>query len=86
MNIVDELAVIPPEVTVILPVAPVPTTAVITLSLTTLNEAAGALPKLTAVAPIKPVPLIVTVDALAALVGEKSVITGDAVLTFIVLL
>jgi hypothetical protein len=48
-------------VTLILPVAPVPTTAVILVALTTVNDVAGVPPKLTAVAPVKFVPVIVTV-------------------------
>ena len=47
-------------VTLTLPVAPVPTTAVIVVALTTVNEAAAVPPKLTAVAPVKLVPVIVT--------------------------
>ena len=48
-------------VTLTLPVAPVPTTAVIVVALTTVNEAAAVPPNLTAVAPVKLVPVIVTV-------------------------
>jgi hypothetical protein len=48
-------------VTLTLPVAPVPTTAVILVALTTVNEVAAVPPKLTAVAPVKFVPVIVTV-------------------------
>ena len=48
-------------VTLTLPVAPVPTTAVMLVALTTVNEVAAVPPKLTAVAPVKFVPVIVTV-------------------------
>ena len=48
-------------VTLTLPVAPAPTTAVILVALTTVNEVAAVPPKLTAVAPVKFVPVIVTV-------------------------
>ena len=48
-------------VTLTLPVAPVPTTAVMLVALTTVNEEAVVPPKLTAVAPVKFVPVIVTV-------------------------
>ena len=48
-------------VTLILPVAPVPTTAVMLVALTTVNDVAAVPPKLTAVAPVKFVPVIVTV-------------------------
>ena len=48
-------------VTLILPVAPVPTTAVMLVALTTVNEVAAVPPKLIADAPVKFVPVIVTV-------------------------
>jgi hypothetical protein len=48
-------------VTLTLPVAPAPTTAVIEVALTTLNEVAAVPPKLTADAPVKLVPVMVTV-------------------------
>ena len=47
-------------VTLTLPVAPAPTTAVILVALTTVNEVAEVPPKLTAVAPVKFVPVRVT--------------------------
>ena len=43
------------------PVVPAPTTAVILVALTTVNEAAAVPPKLTPVVPVKFVPVIVTV-------------------------
>jgi hypothetical protein len=63
-------------VTLILPVAPVPTTAVILVALTTLNEVAAVPPKLTAVAPVKLVPVIVTVCPVPAEIGLNEVIVG----------
>ena len=48
-------------VTLTLPVAPVPTTAVMLVALTTVNEVAAVPPKLTADAPVKFVPVKVTV-------------------------
>ena len=55
----------PPEgtgvVTLTKPVEPEPTTAVIVVELTTINELAATPPKETAVAPEKSVPVIVTV-------------------------
>ena len=63
-------------VTLTLPVAPAPTTAVILVALTTANEVAAAPPKLTADAPVKFVPVIVTVCPVPAEVGLKEVIVG----------
>ena len=48
-------------VTLTLPVVPVPTTAVMLVALTTVNEVAAVPPKLTADAPVKFVPVKVTV-------------------------
>ena len=59
-----------------LPVLPAPTTAVILVALTTLNEIAAVPPKLTAVAPVKFVPVIVTVCPVPAEVGLNEVIVG----------
>jgi hypothetical protein len=58
------------------PEPPLPTTAVIVVELTTVNDAAGKAPKWTAVTPVKFVPVIVTVVPLAALVGVKEVTVG----------
>ena len=63
-------------VTLTLPVAPAPTTAVILVALTTVNEVAAVPPKLTAVAPVKLVPDIVTVCPVPAEVGLNEVIVG----------
>ena len=49
-------AVPPGVVTVIGPVAPLPTVALIEVALTTVKEAAGVPPKATAVAPVKLLP------------------------------
>ena len=48
-------------VTETLPEFPFPTSAVILVALTTVNEAAAVPPKLTAVAPVKLLPVMVTV-------------------------
>ena len=58
-------------VTATLPVAPVPTTAVILEAELTTNDAAGVPPKLTAVAPVKLLPLMVTLVPVAAAAGVK---------------
>ncbi|GDX46656.1 hypothetical protein LBMAG24_19840 [Bacteroidota bacterium] len=59
-----------------MPDLPVPTTAVILVALTTVNEAAAVPPKLTAVVPVKLVPVIVTVCPVPAEVGLNDVIVG----------
>lgn len=85
VNTIDDTPVPPGDVTVILPVVPVPTTAVITVSDTTVNDVAAVPPKLTLVAPLKCKPLMVSVAAVCALIGEKLVITGNpAVVALIV--
>jgi hypothetical protein len=63
-------------VTLTLPVAPAPTTAVMLVALTTVNEVAAVPPKLITVAPVKFVPVIVTVCPVPADVGLKEVIVG----------
>ena len=63
-------------VTLTLPVAPVPTTAVMLVALTTVNEVAAIPPKLTAVAPVKFVPVIVTVCPVPAEIGLNDAIVG----------
>jgi hypothetical protein len=70
-------------VTLMLPVSPVPTIAVIVVGETTVKEAAGIPPKLTAVIPIKLSPVIVTVSANVALVGLKDVIAGGGIIVFL---
>ena len=63
-------------VTLTLPVAPAPTTAVILAALTTVNVVTAVPPKLTAVAPVKFVPVIVTVCPVPADVGLNDAIVG----------
>lgn len=65
-------------ITVTLPDAPPPTTAVIVVELTTLNDAAGNTPNLTDVTPLKFEPVMVTVVPVPALVGVKEEIVGGA--------
>ena len=62
--------------TLTLPLAPLPTIAVIEVEFTTVNEAAAVPPKLTVVAPVKLVPVIVTVVPAALVVGVNDVIVG----------
>jgi len=70
---------VPPGVTTFTePEVPVPTTAVMVVAFTTVNDMAAVLPKLTAVAPVRLVPLIVTVDPLPALVGVNEEMVGAA--------
>ena len=77
MNVNPVLLALPFDVvTLTLPVAPVPTTAVMLVALTTVNEVAAAPPKLTAVAPVKFVPVMVTVCPVPAEVGLNEVIVG----------
>ena len=71
-----KLVVPPLVVTLTIPLAPLPTTAAIVLSLTTVKEDAAVPPKVTAVAPVKPVPLMVSVMPAVAVVGVKEVIVG----------
>lgn len=66
----------PGVVTLTFPEAPVPTTAVIIVALTTTNDITAVPPKLTAVAPVKFVPLIVNVVPTPPLVGVNDVIIG----------
>jgi hypothetical protein len=68
----------PAVVTITLPDVPAATTAVISLAVTTVNEAAGVPPKDTAVAFVKFVPVMVTVPVVAAFFGLKFVIVGAA--------
>jgi len=80
LNVKPATVAVPPGVvTVILPVAPEATTAVIVVELTTVKEDAATAPKLTAVAPVKFVPVIVIVAPVAPLFGVKDVIEGDAI-------
>lgn len=70
------VAVPPGVVTETFPDAPAPTTAVILVADTTINEVAAVPPKLTAVVPMKFVPVMVTVVPLGPVVGVKLVIVG----------
>ena len=70
----------PPEpVTATWPLAPFPTTAVMTVELTRLKDWAGTPPKVTAVMPLKSVPRMVTVWFLRAETGSKEVTSGAGV-------
>jgi hypothetical protein len=64
------------SVTAILPVAPLPTTALIVVAFIIENEAAGIPPKVTAVTGVKLVPVMVTVESVPATSGVKEVILG----------
>ena len=70
------VAVPPAVVTLTLPDAPVPTTAVILVAELTVNDVAAIPPKLTAVAPVRLVPVIVTVAPDAAEAGVNDEIVG----------
>ena len=61
VKLLEELTVPPGAVTDIVPLAPLATTAVMLVALTTVKEVAAVPPKLTAVAPVKLVPVMVTV-------------------------
>ena len=73
------VAVPPGVVTDTLPEVPEPTTAVMLVAETTLNDVAGVPPKLTAIAPVKLVPVKATVVPLPALVGFINVIVGAGI-------
>ena len=66
-------------VTLTLPDAPEPTTAVIVVEFTIVKEFAAVPPKLIAVAPVKLVPVIVIVPPPVALVGVNDVIVGTGI-------
>jgi hypothetical protein len=70
------VAVPPGVVTTTLPLAPVPTTAVILVVLLTQNSLAATAPNVTEVAPLKLVPLMTTICSGLAEVGLKEVIVG----------
>jgi hypothetical protein len=72
------VAVPPGVVTEMLPDEPLPTTAVMLVALTTVNDVAAVPPKFTPVAPVKLVPVMVTVAPTAAVVGVNDVIVGAA--------
>jgi hypothetical protein len=66
----------PGAVTPIVPVAPLPTVAVIEVSLTTVKTVAAVPPKVAAVAPVKFVPVRVITDPVPPLVGVNDAIVG----------
>ena len=70
------VAVPPGVVTVSVPVAPLPTVAVMQVSLLTVKEAAAMPPKATAVTPVKFVPVIVTTVPVPPLLGVNEVMVG----------
>jgi len=70
------VAVPPGVVTVIIPVAPLPTVAVIEVALTPVKEAVAVPPKATAVVPVKFVPVIVTTAPAAPVDGVNEVMVG----------
>ena len=76
----------PGVVTDTLPLDPIPTTAVISVLDTTVNDCAAVPPKLTPVAPLSTVPVIVTVAPCPADVGAKLVIVGGGITVKSVLL
>jgi hypothetical protein len=67
-------------VTLTIPVAPVPTTAVMLVALTTVKALAAVPPKLTAVAPVKLVPVMVTICPVFPDVGVKELIVGTVLI------
>ena len=69
----------PGVVTAIFPDAPLPTTALIVVELTTVKDEAAVPPKLTAVAPVKFVPVIFTVVPEPVVTGENEVTVGGAI-------
>ena len=70
------VAVPPGVVTVIVPVAPFPTVALMVVALVTVKDAAAVPPKATAVAPVKLVPVMVTTVPVPPLVGVNEVMVG----------
>src|SRR6266487_4239750 len=74
------MAAIPDGVfTDIIPELPLPTTAVIVVDETTVNDVAGMPPNETSVAPVKLLPVMVTIVPLLPLVGVNDVITGPVI-------
>ncbi len=74
---VPVLVAVPPGlVTVIAPLAPLPTVAVIALALTTLKVVAAWPPMATTVVPVKLLPVMVTTVPVPPLLGENEVIVG----------
>ncbi len=75
----DLLPVPAAVVTLTLPLAPLPTVAVICVAEFTVKSFASVLPNLTEVAPVKLVPLIITESQLPADLGKKEFIVGAVV-------
>jgi len=75
---INPVRLLTPEelVTLTLPDAPFPTTALIVFELTIVKEVAATPPKLTAVVPVKLIPVITTVLPPAAVEGLKDAIAG----------
>ena len=82
----DKLAVPPASVMLTLPLAPLPTTAVIVVALTTEKEPTAAPPKLTAVVPVKFDPVMVIVFPADAVTGVKEVMVAAGVTVSVMLL
>jgi hypothetical protein len=74
-----KVAVPPAVVTLTVPEAPVPTTAVMLVAELTVNEVAALPPNLTAVAPVKLLPVIVIDAPVIPLVGPKEVMVGAGI-------
>lgn len=72
----DNIPVPPGVVTETAPVVPLPITAVIVVTFTTVKDVDGVPPKLTAVAPVKLVPVIVIMDPVPPVTGVKELIEG----------
>ena len=80
INVKPAIVAVPPGVvTLIIPDAPAPTTAVILVAELMVNDEAAIAPKLTAVVPVKLVPVIVTDVPAPPLVGVNEVIVGGVV-------
>ena len=79
INVNKSVEVVAPAIVVTdkTPDAPVPTTAVILVALTTTNDVASVPPNFTLVAPVKFVPVIVTVVPTTPVVGVNEKMIGD---------
>ena len=80
LNVKPAIDTVPPGVVIVmLPDAPVPTTAVIIVAELTVNEEAATPPKFTAVVPVKLFPVIVIDVPIPPLDGVKEVIVGRGI-------
>ena len=77
LKVLAEVPVPPEVVTEMVPVVPLPTTAVMLVGLSTVKEVAAVPPKLTSVAPVKLVPVIETDVPANADVGVNEVMVGE---------